>query len=103
VTGLALAAEAAAAPAGPLKWCPGEPLPGADVHWAMGSCHTYFYVSAGLGNVGDGSLGGYNNVWEGSNPPDGPAVPISHKWSPGRPLPNDGTSADGVPTRSIGT
>src|SRR5262245_3226443 len=89
-TGLGLAAEAnATGPVGPLTWCPGQPLPGADVHGGMNGCHSYYYVYAGQGNVGDGSLGGNNSVWEGDNPPVGPASgPISHKWCPGQPLPN---------------
>jgi hypothetical protein len=101
--GLGLAAHAeATGPVGPLNWCPGQPLPGADVHWAMNKCHTYFYVYAGQGNVGDGSLGGNNSVWEGPNPPSGPAAgPITHKWCPGQPLPNDGTSVDGVPHQVV--
>jgi len=96
---IGLAAQAnASGPVGPFTWCPGQPLPKPDVTWAMGDCHTYYYVNVGLGNVGDGSNGGVNNVWEGSNPPTGPAPagPIQHKWCPGQPLPNDGTSADGV-------
>src|ERR1700761_3376601 len=95
---IGLAAHAnATGPVGPLNWCPGQHLPQPDVHWNMNSCHSYYYVYAGQGNVGDGSLGGNNSVWEGPNPPVGPAAgPISHKWCPGQPLPNDGTSADGV-------
>ena len=94
-----LSAQAnATGPVGPLDWCPGKPLPEPDVHWTMGSCHSYYYVNAGMGNVGDGSLGGTNNIWEGANPPtDRAAGPITHKWCPGQPLPQDGTSADGVP------
>jgi hypothetical protein len=95
---IGLAAHAnATGPVGPLNWCPGQHLPQPDVHWNMNSCHSYYYVYARQGNVGDGSLGGNNSVWEGPNPPVGPAAgPISHKRSPGQPLPNDGTSADGV-------
>lgn len=98
--GLGLAAEAnAEGPVGPFTWCPGQPLPKVDVVWGMNNCHAYYYVWPGQGNVGDGHGGGVNNVWEGPNPPTGPAPagPVSHKWCPGQPLPNDGTSAEGVP------
>jgi hypothetical protein len=86
-------------PVGPFTWCAGQPLPKPDVIWGMDSCHTYYYVGPGQGNVGDGHDGGINNVWDGPNPPTGPAPagPITHKWCPGQALPQDGTSADGVP------
>jgi hypothetical protein len=72
---IGLAAHAnATGPVGPLNWCPGQHLPQPDVHWNMNSCHSYYYVYAGQGNVGDGSLGGNNSVWEGTNPPVGPAA-----------------------------
>jgi hypothetical protein len=98
--GVGMAAHAdAAGPTGPFKWCPGQPLPKVDVIWDNNVCHTYYYVYPEQGNVGDGHGGGINNVWDGPNPPTGPAPagPISHKWCPGQPLPDDGTNLDGTP------
>jgi hypothetical protein len=99
LAGLGLSAEAnATGPVGPFTWCPGQPLPKPDVNWGMGGCHTYYYVNMGQGNVGDGSNGGINNVWEGTNPPEGPGPtgPLAHKWCPGQPMPQDGTNPDGT-------
>ena len=43
----------------PHQWCPGQPLPEADVHWDTNICHTWFWVPVGgMGNVGE-------FVWDG--------------------------------------
>jgi hypothetical protein len=47
----------------PHQWCPGQPLPEADVHWDTNICHTWFWVPVGgMGNVGE-------FVWDGDTPP----------------------------------
>src|ERR1022692_3231625 len=47
----------------PHQWCPGQPLPEADVHWDANICHTWFWVPVGgMGNVGQ-------FVWDGATPP----------------------------------
>lgn len=104
VVGLGMAGQANAdGPVGPLNWCPGQPLPEPDVTWGMNACHTYYYVHAAQGNVGDGSNGGTNSIWEGPNPPQGPAPtgPIVHKWCPGQRMPQDGTNPDGTPHQVV--
>ncbi len=47
----------------PHQWCPGQPLPEADVHWDTNICHTWFWVPVGgMGNVGE-------FVFDGPTPP----------------------------------
>jgi hypothetical protein len=68
LVGIGLAAGDAQAQPGhdfsqPHEWCPGQPLPEADVHWDTNICHTWFWVPvAGMGNAGE-------FVWDGDNPP----------------------------------
>ncbi|MCV7377071.1 hypothetical protein BST11_13635 [Mycobacterium alsense] len=51
---------------GPHQWCPGQPLPQADIQWDMGACHTWYLLVGGpKGNVG----GRWNTIWDGPNPP----------------------------------
>ncbi|SPM31256.1 conserved hypothetical secreted protein [Mycobacterium terramassiliense] len=58
-----LSAGTAEAVGGPLRWCPGQPLPGGGVKWDMSVCHTYYYVMTGQGNSGS------PYIWDGPNPP----------------------------------
>jgi hypothetical protein len=47
----------------PHQWCPGQPLPEADVRWDTNVCHTWFWVPVGgMGNVGE-------FVFDGPTPP----------------------------------
>jgi hypothetical protein len=68
LVGIGLAAGDAQAQSGdnfsqPHEWCPGQPLPEADVHWDTNICHTWFWVPvAGMGNAGE-------FVWDGDTPP----------------------------------
>jgi hypothetical protein len=68
LVGIGLAAGDAQAQPGnnfsqPHVWCPGQPLPEADVHWDTNICHTWFWVPvAGMGNAGE-------FVWDGATPP----------------------------------
>jgi hypothetical protein len=51
---------------GPHQWCPGQPLPQADIRWDMGVCHTWYLLVGGpKGNVG----GRWNTIWDGADPP----------------------------------
>jgi hypothetical protein len=55
-------------PAGPCRWCPGDPpvqtgnLRVNPVRWDVNVCHTYWYVDHGQGNVAQ-------NIFEGATPP----------------------------------
>lgn len=55
-------------PAGPCRWCPGDPpvqtgnLRVNPVRWDANVCHTYWYVDHGQGNVAQ-------NIFEGATPP----------------------------------
>jgi len=68
LVGIGLAAVDAHAQPGnnfsqPHEWCPGQPLPEADVHWDTNVCHTWFWVPVrGMGNAGE-------FVWDGDSPP----------------------------------
>jgi hypothetical protein len=68
LVGIGLAAGDAQAQPGdnfsqPHEWCPGQPLPEADVHWDTNICHTWFWVPVGgMGNAG-------KFVWDGDTPP----------------------------------
>jgi hypothetical protein len=68
LVGIGLAAGDAQAQPGdnfsqPHQWCPGQPLPEADVHWDTNVCHTWFWVPVGgMGNAGE-------FVWDGDTPP----------------------------------
>ena len=46
----------------PHEWCPGQPLPMADVRWDMSVCHHWYWVAVG----GTGNVGQF--VWEGDAP-----------------------------------
>ncbi|HUB55300.1 MAG TPA: hypothetical protein VMB04_09065 [Mycobacterium sp.] len=80
LVGIGLAAGDAQAQPGdkfaqPHEWCPGQPLPEADVHWDTNICHTWFWVPvAGMGNAGE-------FVWDGDTPPplrSGAVVRVPH-------------------------
>jgi hypothetical protein len=68
LVGIGLAAGDAQAQPGdnfsqPHEWCPGQPLPEADVQWDTNVCHTWFWVPVGgMGNAG-------KFVWDGDSPP----------------------------------
>jgi hypothetical protein len=61
-------------PAGPCHWCPGDPpvqtgnLRINPVIWDNNTCHTYWYVYFGQGNVAQ-------NIFEGEVPPPPPPPP----------------------------
>jgi hypothetical protein len=73
-TGLGLGAGVAQANnQGPFQWCPGQPMsypgPGTEYVWDMGSCHTWYRVDYGLGDVGKNiPPPPESNVWDGDNP-----------------------------------
>ncbi|WP_157680356.1 hypothetical protein [Mycobacterium dioxanotrophicus] len=68
-------------PAGPCHWCPGDPpvqtgnLRVNPVVWDNTVCHTYWYVTPGLGNVAQ-------NIFEGDNPPAPPPPPPALNFCP---------------------
>jgi hypothetical protein len=77
VAGLGLAAGTAQAgtpPGGPYTWCPGDPPVATGnirvnpVIWDNNTCHSYYYVYHGQGNVAQ-------NIWDGPNPPGPPPPP----------------------------
>ena len=62
---------------GPKTWCPGQdPASVSQINppnWDWNVCHTYWWVSSGLGNVA-------TNVWEGELPP--PGIPLANLSRP---------------------
>ncbi|RDH79588.1 hypothetical protein DVS77_05040 [Mycolicibacterium moriokaense] len=45
------AAQADPFPAQPHSWCPGQALPFSNIQWDMNTCHTWYIVPFGQGNV----------------------------------------------------
>lgn len=79
MTGMAMSTGTATAgtpPTGPFTWCPGDPPVETGnkkynpVIWDTNTCHSYFFVYHGQGNVAQ-------NIWDGPNPPGPP------EWTPG--------------------
>ncbi len=67
----------------PHHWCPGEqPVPMTGNHitdplnWDWNTCHTYYFLWSGMGNVS-------NMIWDGENPPPRPAPPMGLYCDPG--------------------
>ncbi|WP_319430164.1 hypothetical protein [Mycobacterium sp. RTGN5] len=78
--GLALGPGTAHATSGPFNWCPGQsmewpsgPNQSFVYAWDMNTCHTWYRVGYGYGNVprlveGASTLSG-SGIWNGDNPP----------------------------------
>jgi hypothetical protein len=88
---LGLAGTAQADPAdwgyGPHQWCPGQSMqlpqgPGEQYLWDMNTCHTWYRVGVGNGNLRT-RYGHTSDAWDGPNPPPPPpAVPPPPLWVP---------------------
>ena len=86
--GLGLASGIAQADTGvPHQWCPGDNDPTAPTtvyDWDWNTCHTYYWVNSGQGNV---PFRGHfpSSLWDGDNPPAASAPPCGTDLFTGAP------------------
>lgn len=80
VAGLGLGSGVASAQGPGYTWCPGQSLPSHGLGWDMNTCHTFYTVPSGTGNVPMVDVNGNpldSYMWADSPPPPaGPPPPL---------------------------